>query len=537
MTNTIDLENKVTMLREDYKNKLPNKIDEISNIWKKLTEKSDSELLSLFHNKVHSLHGTADTFGFMELGKTAVLLENVAKSLVENPELIPKISTNVDQLLNALKELVVREERNPQIIQKIEVATNQALMIYLLDDMNWENNLASQMTTFGYQVQRFDDVELLVEQLNKQYPAVLIININLVNDQLQNMLIAKNEKSDSIVPIIFLSTSGEFSLRLKAARLGGEAYLIKPFLIDDLISRIDFFLKSETEPYRILIIDDEIDVASYNAAILEQANMKTCIITKSNEVDRALHEFNPDLILIDLFMPDCNGLELATIIRQQNIFQSTPIIYLSAEEDQLKQLNAMKLGADDFLTKSTKSTYLIMTIRNRVERYKKLRSLMVTDNLTGLYNHSFIQNQLEIELKESMSLHNPLSIALIDLDKFKSINDTYGHQAGDHVLRSLGLVIRKRLHVNDIVGRYGGEKFLVILPNTSLESAKTIIDELRKHFLTLNYSWNQQVFNASFSAGIASFPDFHTASELIEAASESMAKSKQAGRNCVETAE
>jgi len=535
MTDSSDIATKLAKLREDYKNKLPDKIGEIISIWKNLIGQSNSETLALFHRKVHSLHGTADTFGFMELGKTATRLELLAKSLIESPDLITKYTDQIDQLLNELKTLATSVDVQSQIVQKVEVPLDQAMMIYLLDDDNaWENNLASQMTTFGYQIQRFDDIDLFVEQLAKQFPAILIININLVNDQLQNMLLAKNEKSDSKIPIIFISTSGEFSLRLKAVRLGSEAYFIKPFLVDELISQIDYLLKSDVEFYRILIVDDEIDVANYNSAILEQANMKTCIITKSSEIDRALHEFNPDLILIDLIMPDCNGVELATIIRQQSIFQSIPIIYLSSEDDQLKQLNAMKLGADDFLIKSTKSNYLIMTIRNRVERYKKIRSLMVRDNLTGLYNHPFILNQLEIELKESLQLHNPLSIALIDLDKFKSINDTYGHQAGDHVFRSLGLMLRKRLRPNDLVGRYGSEKFLVILPNTSLESAKSMIDELRKQFVTLNYSWDQQIFNASFSAGIAAFPDFHTTSELIEAAEESTSKSKKSGRNRVE---
>jgi diguanylate cyclase (GGDEF)-like protein len=535
MTNSNDIETKLAKLREDYKNKLPNKIGEITSIWKNLIGESNSETLALFHRKAHSLHGTADTFGFMELGKTAARLESLAKSLIETPDLITKYTDQIDQLLNELKTLATNTDVQLQIGKKNEAPSNQALMIYLLDDdKTWENNLASQMTTFGYQIQRFDDIDLFVEQLNKQFPAILIININLVNDQLQSMLLTEGEKSDSTIPIIFVSTSGEFSLRLKAVRLGGEAYFIKPFLIDELINQIDYLLKSEVDSYRILIVDDEIDVASYNSAILEQANMKTCIITKSSEIDRALHEFNPDLILIDLIMPDCSGVELAAIIRQQSIFQSTPIIYLSSEEDQLKQLNAMKLGADDFLIKSTKSSYLIMTIKNRVERYKKLRSLSVIDDLTGLYNHPFILNQLEIELKESLQLHNPLSIALVDLDKFKSINDTYGHQAGDHIFKSLGLMLRKRLRPNDLVGRYGSEKFLVVLPNTSSESAKSIIDELRKQFLTLNYSWNQQIFNATFSAGIASFPDFHTTSELIESAEESTSKSKKSGRNRVE---
>jgi diguanylate cyclase (GGDEF)-like protein len=195
----------------------------------------------------------------------------------------------------------------------------------------------------------------------------------------------------------------------------------------------------------------------------------------------------------------------------------------------------MKLGADDFITKSTSPEYFIITIKNRIERYKKLKALIIKDNLTGFYEYSFTQNQLEIKLKESIELHNPLSIAIIDLDKFKSINDAYGHQAGDHVLKSLGILIRKKLRTNDIIGLYSREKFIIILPNTATEAAKTMVDELRKQFLAVNYYWNDQMFNASFSAGIASFPDFHTSQELIEAANTSLLKSKKLGKNRVET--
>lgn len=538
MTITNELEKKLASLRQDYRNKLPEKIDEISTIWKSIKKQADTETMTLFHRKAHSLHGSANTYGYTDIGKVGANLENIARSILDNPQLITENSVTIDKLLDELKILAASEDNQPQEIQKVEAATDLAKVVYLLDnDTSWEINFASQITTFGYEILRFNEVKLLIDQLKKQKPTILIININLVDEQLQNLLIDKNRQlDDSKIPIIFISTSGEFDLRLKAVRLGGKGYFIKPFLIEDLVSQIDFLLQIDIEPSRILIVDDEIDVASYNAAILEQAKMKTSIITKANEIDRALHEFNPDLILIDILMPDCNGLELATIIRQQAIFQSTPIIYLSAEEDQEKQLNAMELGADDFLTKSTPSKYLIMTIRNRVARYKKLRSLTVRDNLTGLYNYSFMLKQLEIELKESMQLHNPLSVALIDLDKFKNINETYSHQAGDHVLKSLGLMISKRLHANDIVGRYGGENFLVILPNTTLEAAKTLIDDLRKQFLTINYSWNEQIFNASFSAGIASFPDFHTGDELLEAARESITKSKKLGRNRVEAA-
>lgn len=537
MKNNNEIELKLSQLRDEYKNKLPEKVSEINGIWNKLQSQTDTETLNNFHRMIHSLHGSAATFGYAEIAQVANNFENLAKSFIDSKDLIQTSATQVEEFIKQLTALISANESDTTLNNKFKKSDTQNMLIYLLDnDKSWQTSLVLQMKSFGYEVICFDKANSFIEKLNQQIPAILIININTINDELQNLLLEKVKEPETLIPIIFISTNGEFSLRLKSVRLGGKGFFIKPFLIDDLIERMDKLLKSDAELYRILIIDDEIDVANYNAAILEQANMKTCVITKAIEIDKALHEFNPDLILIDLVMPECNGVELAAIIRQQNLFQSTPIIYLSAESDPLKQLNAMKLGADDFITKSTESIYLIMKIRNRIERYKKLSSMMDRDNLTGLYNHSFLLKQLEIELKESMLLHNPLSIVILDLDNIKSINTTYGHQAGDHVLKSLGLMIRKRLNQNEIVGRYGGEKFMIILPNTPAETAKSTIDELRRHFLTINYSWNEQIFNSSFSAGIASFPEFPKSAALITAADEALENSTKTGRNKVSIA-
>lgn len=536
MTNMSDVEDKLAKLRKEYQSQLPSKLEKIAKIWQGIVLHPNQESLILFHRSIHSLHGSANTYGYNELGKTAGILEKIAKTLLDEPKLTAEQSAKVEELLASLNKLAGKGAESQKIVKQAALPEEQNKTVYLLDDdMNWMSKLTSEMNTFGYKIQKFQEIDTFIEKLDQVSPGILIVDINLVNDQLQNRLsMLYNQKVEIKLPIIFVSTSGEFTLRLKAVRLGGDAYFIKPFLTEDLISRIDKIQKSEIEPIRVLIIDDEMDVASYNSAILEQANMNTNIITRANEIDRALHQFNPDVILMDLAMPDCNGLELAAIIRQQSAFQSIPIIYLSAEEDQFTQLKAMKIGADDFITKATQQEYMVMIIKNRAERYQSLLSLIVKDHLTGIYNHSFILKQLEIELKESMQLHNPLSIAIIDLDKIESINEVYGHQAGDHVLKSLALMIQKKLRPNDIIGRYSGLNFLIILPNTTNETAKTMIDELRKQFIMINYSWNDQIFNATFSAGIASFPEFHSSNDLLKAASESMSNSKKAGRNRTE---
>lgn len=537
MTNNI--EDKLDKLRNEYKKNLPDKVNDIITLWKSIQNQPDHDTITLFHRKAHSLHGTAGTYGFEKLSQWASSLERLASSFSENPNLINANIQKVDTLLSQVQDLSDVEDKSVPI-PSAEIKNNnlaKKCIIYLLDNDNiWTNSIKAQMSQFGFDIMVFNDAHKLDDMLKQKLPTILVININLADELLQKTLKSINKNPElPTIPVLFIATAGEFIQRLQAVRLGGVAYLIKPISMEYLIKKIDYVFKKPTDQPKVLIIDDEIEVANYISLELEKVNIKTYVITHSSEIDRALHEFTPDLILLDIYMPDCNGLELAAIIRQQSAYNTIPIIYLSAEEDTDKQLIAMKTGADDFVTKATKSEQLINIILNRVERYKKLSASMVNDSLTGLYNHSTILKQVEIELLESRRLQNPISIAIVSLDNLKKLNESYGYHIGDQVIISLSLMLAKHLREGDIIGRYNGE-FLIIFPNTPSEIAKSLVDDLRKKFLSLNYSHNQQIFNATFSAGIASFPEYITTSELVKAAEESMKLTKKMGRNHVKIA-
>lgn len=528
-----DFENQLKKLQEEYKKNLPNKINEINALWAGILAEPADESLNSFHRKVHSMHGTAGTYGHEAVSKVSAKLEILANTFKENPSTISANAEKVHAILAELQKLAATEIDQLTVMPvKKEPITDT--FIYLLDNEKpWADKLINRMKTFNYNITGFTDKYKLIKEIQQRVPPMLIININMMDNELEGVLLNYTQNP---IPIIFIATQGDFNSRLKAVRCNGIAYFIKPVATEDLISKIDLALNKDTTPIKILIVEDEMEVAQYNSLILEQAGMKTVIVTHSSEVDRIMHEFAPDVLLVDFYMPECNGHELAEIIRQQSAYQSIPIVYLSSEEDKLKQLQAMTSGADVFVTKSTPANYLILIIKNVVSRYKSFISIIIKDHLTGLYNYSFMLKQVDIELKNSMRAHNPLSIVLIDVDKFKKINESYGHQMGDQILVNLGLMLSKRIREGDIVGRYSGNQFLVILPNTTEDVAFNIIDDLRKQFLSLNYSHDKQIFNATFSATITSFPNYHTPKELLEAAEQLMIASKKIGKNRVEAA-
>jgi diguanylate cyclase (GGDEF)-like protein len=234
-----------------------------------------------------------------------------------------------------------------------------------------------------------------------------------------------------------------------------------------------------------------------------------------------------------MHMPGCTGLELAAIIRQQPAYVSIPIVFLSTEANRDRQLAAMHLGGDDFLTKPIKPDHLISAVTSRVQRARTLRSFMIRDSLTGLLNHTNTREHLDIEVARAQRQHGLLTLALLDIDHFKAVNDTYGHPTGDRVIKSLARLLQQRLRKTDIIGRYGGEEFAVILPHTDGLTAVKLLDEIRATFAHVRHQVDDCAFSVTFSCGIACFPDYADATQLTHAADQTLYDAKRSGRNQV----
>ena len=359
---------------------------------------------------------------------------------------------------------------NKDDLQSVFNIERSKQLIYLIkEDTNLAEDLASQIGYFGYQTKIFANLIEANRHIHQEPPTAIILESVFEEEELSDLRINLPQKSSkhASTPIIFISDTDEINHRLDAVRAGGEAYFTKPIEIVNLIDALDRSINfHNNQPYRVLLVEDSQFQATYYAKILESVGMKTRIKTNPLEIIQILNEFNPDLILLDMYMPSCSGLELAKVIRQMEKFVSIPIVFLSAETDKDKQLHAMSHGGDDFLAKPIKPEHLISAVSSRVARYQKIRSMMVRDGLTGLFNHTSIKQQLEHEIaRAGRKKHSTVSFAMLDLDHFKKINDTYGHLTGDQVLKSLARFLLQRLRQTDIIGRYGGEEFAIIFPN------------------------------------------------------------------------
>lgn len=408
------------------------------------------------------------------------------------------------------------------------------------DDLNLAEELKIQLSYFGYEVTVFSTLKAFRHALQQTDAVVVLMDVTFPGDSLGGVkLMHELQQGREVpVPVVFLSSRDEFNTRLESVRAGGIAYLIKPVNIGNLVDKLDNLTSTKpVAPYRVMIVDDSLALTAYHSAVLEQAGMEVKAINDPLKVTDILPEFSPDLILIDLYMPECSGLDLAKVIRQLDAFVSIPIVFLSAESNIDKQNIAMGLGGDDFLTKPIEPQHLISSVINRIRRSMMLRSFMVRDSLTGLLNHTAIKDMLDGEVAWAMRHKTPLSFAMVDIDLFKLVNDNYGHPAGDRVIKSLSRLLKQRLRSSDLVGRYGGEEFAVVLVDADAAAAMKVLDTIRNDFSQLRHLTGENEFRVTFSCGVADISEFPDSARLCDAADKALYKAKHAGRNQVALAD
>ena len=298
---------------------------------------------------------------------------------------------------------------------------------------------------------------------------------------------------------------------------------------------LDLVQNYEPEKFRVLVVEDSRVAVALIQRTLAEHGIDSHAIRDPGALLDELEAYHPDLILMDMYMPSFNGVEATRVLRQISAYRSLPIVYLSGETDIGKQVEALRLGGDQFLQKPFNPVLLAAVVKAKIERFRETQRSTRLDGLTGLLNHTAAKARLDTMLAKAVP-DRPLTVVMIDIDHFKAVNDTFGHPVGDQVIRSLAWLLKGRLRSSDMIGRYGGEEFLIALAEVSPEQAWQVIDRIRADFACLPHAHVGGALYATFSAGVAAHPAFGTSAQLITAADKALLEAKQFGRNRVEKA-
>ena len=336
-------------------------------------------------------------------------------------------------------------------------------------------------------------------------------------------------------PVVCVGHEDSFETLYRVAEQGATAYFCEPLDMLELAERIESLaLERGSRPQgRVLIVDDDLELGEHYCLVLKQAGIIARLVSDPADLMSELSAFEPDLVLMDVQLRDYSGVTLARLIRYEPRWLGLPIVYLSSEDNPENQLDALSKGADEFLVKPVTDDYLVRSVRIRCYRARQLSDLMNRDSLTGLLKHSLIKQEVDRELARCRRAGHTSCVVMLDLDHFKRVNDTWGHGQGDIVIRTLANLLRNRLRESDVIGRYGGEEFLLILPDCEPAVAVKLIEAIGKSFAELVFWAGDDSFQVTLSAGVALINDFPVSDQAIEAADQALYQRKRGGRNGV----
>ncbi|MGH8499913.1 MAG: response regulator, partial [Methylococcales bacterium] len=317
----------------------------------------------------------------------------------------------------------------------------------------------------GLDLELVEDIDELKELLSA-LPADLAVVDAEFGPQLEALgqsINALRQKQSRKLKLVALAEADDIAQRLSARRAGVDALIVGAKSAEEVIKRLHALLDPGTEsPYRILIVEDDRSQALFAEGILRNTGMETLVVLDALEVMPALERFQPDLLLMDLNMPGANGIELTSLIREQEAFVHTPIVFLSGESDEDRQFDAIDAGGDDFLSKPIRPRHLISAVQNRVRRHRAMENRQQKrnskDTQSGLYDRQDLFALINHHLQQAADRKG--GVFLLEIEGLSSLRERFGIAAFEQLQQDVVRVLAQNV-VDCPIGRFGDGSYLI----------------------------------------------------------------------------
>jgi len=296
---------------------------------------------------------------------------------------------------------------------------------------------------------------------------------------------------------------------------------------------------NERKPLTVLVIEDHPDQRDLLAIVLQREGYR--VVTAGNGLDAIdkLKKEPVQIALSDIMMPKMDGFELIKTIRSDTVLKGIYLILITARIQEGDRVRGLDLGADDYITKPFSFSELLARVRvgSRVVNYQQnLEYQTQIDPLTGLFNRRAFEKKIEEEFERAKRYDHPLSVLILDIDNFKTINDTYGHHGGDTALIKISDTLREKTRRSDFAARYGGEEFVLILPETDQDSAVQVAGKVHEEIRSRTFGTSISPFSLTVSVGLCStstrpYSDWR---QILGAADQALYVAKNRGKNRIE---
>lgn len=530
----------VKEVRRNYQDRLPAELRRLKDALTEAQKNSDADSLGKVHALAHTIHGTAGTLGFREVSDIAGDIDSKIKVFLGGTH---PTEEGWDEIFKAFRRAETVPDRLSLVVS-VEPHTNNVASVLVVDS---DEESMAEISTLAYS--RCIDVK---PAINKEQALDWAAGGRLDGVILDLASCLEKEKGDLIgcidnlrrvpgmqgTPIALMSEDCSVDNRVAAAHAGVTHFLQKPLLGDELADIVQQFVVARVESnHRVLVVDDDEPFREHIAAILREEGFFVSTLSQPKRIFEKAEAVNPDIILMDVMMPDISGFDVCRMLRSAAVWKDIPILFLTAESDPKVRLECFRAGGDDYIEKPVLKEELLARIGVRLERIRLYKDRADKDALTSLLSRRAFIEMFKIRTAEGVRYKRPVSLCLLDIDRFKHVNDTYGHLAGDRVLAGLGKLLGSRFRATDVRGRWGGEEFTVVFYGEDSSTAAMILTRVLEEFSRTEFDGDMgEKFFCTFSCGVAELSkDGTTTDELFRMADERLYAAKKAGRNRIFT--
>lgn len=414
------------------------------------------EVRSKVKQEAHKLVGSLGMFGSDKGSYIASEIESlfINEKTFDNSQIM-YFSELVSTLRNCLQSMNGKEIPD---MPRNETFNKRPLLLIVEQDNEFTSNLINQANSWGMSVQVTPDPIVAKKLITDLCPDIVLLDL-CCSDTIEKALELLVELTSRTPPLSVIVTTAQDSLidRVKIARLGGRGVLQKPVSETQVLEAVTQVLQNTPSPEaKVMVVDDDPQILTALQTLLTPWGIKVYTLDNPSRFWEAITTVNPDLLILDIKMPEVNGIELCQVVRSDARYSAMPILFLTARNDTKTMQEVFAAGADDYISKPIVKVELVARILNRLERTRLLKSLAETDVLTSIANRSKSIQELTRCIQWSQNYHQPFCFAIVEVDKFKQINQQYGYAVGDSVLSRLGRILRLNFHYEDVVGRWGG---------------------------------------------------------------------------------
>jgi diguanylate cyclase (GGDEF)-like protein len=484
--------------------------------------------------EAHKLAGSAGSFGFLEGSRLA----REAELLLRTTALPPlERATRLQAIAMDLRDELLRDAQPWQPEGAAGRESQDGFILVVDDDEPFAELLVIEAAAHWLKARYANSIQQARSALAESMPDAILLDLNFDNDGEGGLsflrelaIMAPN------VPVLVLTVRGALQDRVEVARLGATAYLQKPVAPSQVMEIVAQVLKRERQvDARVLAVDDDPSVLEALQALLGGQGYRVTTLSNPLRFWEVLEESPPDLLLLDLDMPELGGIDLCRAVRTDPRWAGMPILFLTGSTEPTSVQAVFAAGADDYIAKPVVPPELLTRVANRLERTQLHQRLAETDVLTGLVNRQKATQALAQLLRLSERHGQPVSLGVVDLDLFKSVNDRFGHAVGDAVLRRTADALHRAFRRDDVVGRWGGEEFVIGLYGMPVTSGRDRLADALEQLRRAEFrAPTGERFSVSFSAGVAECPSHGTdLTALFRAADQALYRAKAAGRGRV----